>query len=433
MPALLVSKSPPLSGEVTIHGAKNSVLPILAATLLCRTPCVLHNCPDILDVTHTRAILHSLGCASERRGASVYIDPRSCAGHSIPPELAASMRASSLFLGALLARQGEASLSLPGGCPIGARPVDYHLLAFRALGAEVTETDDTIHCRARRLTGAKITLPGPSVGATENAILAAVGAEGVTVIENAACEPEIVDLAAFLNRCGGCVQGAGTGTVRVQGRRVLYGCSFSPMADRIVASTLACACAAAGGRVELTGCAPAVYAPLLEILAQMGCGIETGPESAVIVRSGALHGAGRVFTGVYPALATDAAPLLAAAMLCADSVSSIEDVVFERRFACADGFAAFGADVQVQQRTLHIRPVRQLQGACARAADLRGGAALVVAALAARGRSRITDTGYIDRGYAGFAQMLAELGAQIEREMPRESASEKKTPSKKQN
>ena len=139
MPALLVSKSPPLSGEVTIHGAKNSVLPILAATLLCRTPCVLHNCPDILDVTHTRAILHSLGCASERRGASVYIDPRSCAGHSIPPELAASMRASSLFLGALLARQGEASLSLPGGCPIGARPVDYHLLAFRALGAEVTD------------------------------------------------------------------------------------------------------------------------------------------------------------------------------------------------------------------------------------------------------------------------------------------------------
>ena len=221
MPALLVSKSPPLSGEVTIHGAKNSVLPILAATLLCRTPCVLHNCPDILDVTHTRAILYSLGCASERRGASVYIDPRSCAGHSIPPELAASMRASSLFLGALLARQGEASLSLPGGCPIGARPVDYHLLAFRALGAEVTETDDTIHCRARRLTGAKITLPGPSVGATENAMLAAVGAEGVTVIENAACEPEIVDLAGFLTACGAKIAGAGTGRVTVKGGQPL--------------------------------------------------------------------------------------------------------------------------------------------------------------------------------------------------------------------
>ena len=232
MPALLVSKSPPLSGEVTIHGAKNSVLPILAATLLCRTPCVLHNCPDILDVTHTRAILHSLGCASERRGASVYIDPRSCAGHSIPPELAASMRASSLFLGALLARQGEASLSLPGGCPIGARPVDYHLLAFRALGAEVTEMDDTIHCRARRLTGAKITLPGPSVGATENAMLAAVGAEGVTVIENAACEPEIVDLAGFLTACGAKIAGAGTGRVTIKGGQPLTGATYTILPDR---------------------------------------------------------------------------------------------------------------------------------------------------------------------------------------------------------
>ena len=276
------------------------------------------------------------------------------------------------------------------------------------------------------LHGADITLGFPSVGATETLLLAAAAAQGETVLRGAAREPEISDLAAFLNRCGGCVQGAGTSTIRVQGRRMLYSCSFAPMADRIVASTLACACAAAGGRVELTGCRPETYAPLLEILAQMGCRVETGPESAVITRLGALHGAGRVFTGVYPALATDAAPLLAAAMLAADSASSIEDVVFERRFGCAEGFAAFGAAVQVRGRTLDIRPVRQLQGACARAADLRGGAALVVAALAARGRSRITDTGYIDRGYAGFAQMLAELGAQIEREMPRESASEKK-------
>ena len=185
--------------------------------------------------------------------------------------------------------------------------------------------------------------------------------------------------------------------------------------------------------MELNGCAPGTYAPLLEILAQMGCNVETGPESAVITRLGALHGAGRVFTGVYPALATDAAPLLAAAMLCADSVSSIEDVVFERRFACAEGFAAFGADAQVHGRTLHVRPVRQLSGACAAAPDLRGGAALVVAALAAKGSSRISGTGYIDRGYAHFARMLAELGAQIEREMPCGSTGEKKTPSKKQN
>lgn len=271
MPALLVSKSPPLSGEVTIHGAKNSVLPILAATLLCGTPCVLHNCPDILDVTHTRAILHSLGCASERRGESVYIDPRSCAGHSIPPELAASMRASSLFLGALLARQGEASLSLPGGCPIGARPVDYHLLAFRALGAEVTETDDTIHCRARRLTGAKITLPGPSVGATENAMLAAVGAEGVTVIENAACEPEIVDLAGFLTACGAKIAGAGTGRVTVKGGQPLTGATYTILPDRIETATFLCACAACGGTLTLRRTAPRLAEPVLNSLTESGC------------------------------------------------------------------------------------------------------------------------------------------------------------------
>ena len=181
MPALLVSKSPPLRGELTVHGAKNSVLPILAATLLCRTPCVLHNCPDILDVTHALSMLRSLGCTYERRGASIYIDTRSCAGGRIPPELAGTMRASSLFLGALLARTGEAELSLPGGCPIGERPMDYHLQAFRTLGAEVRQTERTVFCKASRLTGARLRLPGPSVGATENAMLAAIGAPSKVV------------------------------------------------------------------------------------------------------------------------------------------------------------------------------------------------------------------------------------------------------------
>lgn len=284
MPALLVSQSPPLSGEVTIHGAKNSVLPILAATLLCRTPCVLHNCPDILDVTHALAILCSLGCAAERRGASVYIDPRGCAGHSVPPELAASMRASSLFLGALLARQGEASLSLPGGCPIGARPVDYHLLAFRALGAEVTETDDTIHCCARRLTGAKITLPGPSVGATENAMLAAVGAEGVTAIENAACEPEIVDLAGFLTACGAKIAGAGKGRVIVEGSLPLTGATYTILPDRIETATFLCACAACGGALTLRRTDPRLADPVLNALTESGCRISCSHDTIQIFR-----------------------------------------------------------------------------------------------------------------------------------------------------
>ena len=328
--------------------------------------------------------MQGAGCTARWQGSDITVQgvPSTC---RLAPEAAARMRASILFCAPLLARLGRVETVLPGGCRIGARPVDLHLSGLAQMG---------VHCREEGarlilttpagLHGADITLGFPSVGATETLLLAAAAAQGETVLRGAAREPEISDLAAFLNRCGGCVQGAGTSTIRVQGRRMLYSCSFAPMADRIVASTLACACAAAGGRVELTGCRPETYAPLLEILAQMGCRIETGPESAVITRLGALHGAGRVFTGVYPALATDAAPLLAAAMLAADSASSIEDVVFERRFGCAEGFAAFGAAVQVQGRTLDIRPVRQLQGACARAADLRGGAALVVAALAAR-------------------------------------------------
>lgn len=354
----------PLNGTVRIPAAKNSVLPLLAASLLCSGTVRLLAVPQLADVDTSLVLLRGAGCTARWQGSDITVQgmPSVC---RLEPEAAAQMRASILFCAPLLARLGRVETVLPGGCRIGARPIDLHLSGLAQMGAHCREEGTRLILTAPAgLHGADITLGFPSVGATETLLLAAVCAQGETVLRGAAREPEIVDLAAFLNRCGGCVQGAGTGTVRVQGRRVLYGCSFAPMADRIVASTLACACAAAGGRVELTGCAPAVYAPLLEILAQMGCGIETGPESAVIVRSGALHGAGRVFTGVYPGTGP---PMRLRcwqrAMLCADSVSSIEDVVFERRFACADGFAAFGADVRVQQRTLHIRAGSAAAGA----------------------------------------------------------------------
>mgnify|MGYP000058423742 CR=1 FL=1 len=380
---LIITGGMPLNGTVHIPAAKNSVLPLLAAALLCNGTVRFLQVPHLADVDTSVELLQGAGCTARWQGSDITVQgvPSTC---RLAPEAAARMRASILFCAPLLARLGRVETVLPGGCRIGARPVDLHLSGLAQMGVHCREEGARLILTAPAgLHGADITLGFPSVGATETLLLAAAAAQGETVLRGAAREPEISDLAAFLNRCGGCVQGAGTSTIRVQGRRMLYSCSFAPMADRIVASTLACACAAAGGRVELTGCRPETYAPLLEILAQMGCRVETGPESAVITRLGALHGAGRVFTGVYPALATDAAPLLAAAMLAADSASSIEDVVFERRFGCAEGFAAFGAAVQVQGRTLDIRPVRQLQGACARAADLRGGAALVVAALAA--------------------------------------------------
>ena len=368
---LIITGGMPLNGTVHIPAAKNSVLPLLAAALLCNGTVRFLQVPHLADVDTSVELLQGAGCTARWQGSDITVQgvPSTC---RLAPEAAARMRASILFCAPLLARLGRVETVLPGGCRIGARPVDLHLSGLAQMGVHCREEGARLILTAPAgLHGADITLGFPSVGATETLLLAAAAAQGETVLRGAAREPEISDLAAFLNRCGGCVQGAGTSTIRVQGRRMLYSCSFAPMADRIVASTLACACAAAGGWVELTGCRPETYAPLLEILAQMGCRIETGPESAVITRLGALHGAGRVFTGVYPALATDAAPLLAAAMLAADSASSIEDVVFERRFGCAEGFAAFGAAVQVQGRTLDIRPVRQLQGACTRAAEAR--------------------------------------------------------------
>lgn len=427
---LIITGGVPLNGTVRIPAAKNSVLPLLAASLLCSGTVRLLAVPQLADVDTSLVLLRGAGCTARWQGSDITVQsmPSVC---RLEPEAAAQMRASILFCAPLLARLGRVETVLPGGCRIGARPIDLHLSGLAQMGVHCCEEGTRLILTAPAgLHGADITLGFPSVGATETLLLAAVCAQGETVLRGAAREPEIVDLAAFLNRCGGCVQGAGTGTVRVQGRRVLYGCSFAPMADRIVASTLACACAAAGGRVELTGCAPAVYAPLLEILAQMGCGIETGPESAVIVRSGAMHGAGRVFTGVYPALATDAAPLLAAVLLCAEGPGSIEDVIFERRFGCAAGFAALGGRVRVEGRTLYAEPGGTLQGTVLEAPDLRGGAALVIAALAAQGSSRITHTEFIDRGYADFAQKLTALGGQIARETPRGADCPKKRTSK---
>ena len=430
---LIVTGGRPLQGRVEIPAAKNSVLPLLAAALLCSGPVQLRGVPRLADVEDCLTLLRSTGCTAGWQGADVRVqgEPGSAV---LAPQAAGRMRASILFCAPLLARLGRAETVLPGGCRIGARPIDLHLQGLAKMGVRQLPAEDgkLVLYAPAGLKGAEICLSFPSVGATETLLLAAATAQGETLLHGAAQEPEIADLAAFLNACGGCVEGSGSGTIRVQGRRSLTGCSFAPMADRIVASTLACACAAARGRVELTGCAPQLYAPLLEILEQMGCTVEREHNAVAVSRFGRLKGAGAVCTGVYPGLATDAAPLLAAVLLCAQGESSLTDRVFEHRFACAEGFAAMGADVRVEGRTLLVRPGRPLQGAEVTAPDLRGGAALVLAALAARGHSRIGGTVFIDRGYADLAQLLAGVGAQIRREMPSGTANTKKTPAKKQ-
>ena len=422
-----------MQGRVEVPAAKNSVLPLLAAALLCSGPVRLQNVPRLTDVEDCLALLRGVGCTAGWQGAALAVQGQPMRT-DLAPEAAGRMRASILFCAPLLARLGRVNTVLPGGCRIGARPIDLHLQGLAQMGVRQLPAAPgqlTLYAPAG-LRGAEICLAFPSVGATETLLLAAATAQGQTVLHGAAKEPEIVDLAAFLNACGGCVEGAGTDTIRVQGRRCLAGCTFAPMADRIIASTLACAVAAAGGRVELAGCAPGLYAPLLEILEQMGCTVERARDAAAISRFGALRGAGNVHTAPYPGLATDAAPLLAAVMLCAQGESSLQDRVFENRFACAGGFAALGANVRVAERTLYVQPAGALHGAKLTAPDLRGGAALVIAALAARGSSRLSGTEFIRRGYAELDRLLAGLGAQIWQEIPARRGLAKKTPMKKQ-
>ena len=428
----IITGGRPLQGRVEVPAAKNSVLPLLAASLLCSGPVRLQNVPRLTDVEDCLALLQGVGCTAGWQGAALAVQGQPMRT-DLAPEAAGRMRASILFCAPLLARLGRVSTVLPGGCRIGARPIDLHLQGLAQMGVRQLPAAPgqlTLYAPAG-LRGAEICLSFPSVGATETLLLAAATAQGQTVLHGAAREPEIVDLAAFLNACGGCVEGAGTDTIRVQGKRCLAGCTFAPVADRIIASTLACAVAAAGGRVELAGCAPGLYAPLLEILEQMGCTVERARDAAAISRFGALRGAGNVHTGPYPGLATDAAPLLAAVMLCAQGESCLQDRVFEHRFACAEGFAALGANVRVAERTLYVQPAGALRGAKLTAPDLRGGAALVLAALAARGSSRLGGVEFVRRGYADLDRLLAGLGAQIWQEIPARSGVMKKTPTKK--
>ena len=429
----IITGGRPLQGRVELPAAKNSVLPLLAAALLCSGPVRLQNVPRLTDVEDCLALLRGVGCTAGWQGAALAVQGQPVRT-DLAPEAAGRMRASILFCAPLLARLRRVSTVLPGGCRIGARPIDLHLQGLAQMGVRQLPAapGQLILYAPAGLRGAEICLSFPSVGATETLLLAAATAQGQTVLHGAAKEPEIADLAAFLNACGGCVEGAGTDTIRVQGKRCLAGCTFTPAADRIIASTLACACAAAGGRVELTGCAPGLYAPLLEILEQMGCTVERAHDAASISRFGALRGAGNVHTAPYPGLATDAAPLLAAVMLGAQGESSLQDRVFEHRFACAEGFAALGANVRVAERTLYVQPAVALHGAKLTAPDLRGGAALVLAALAARGSSRLGGTEFIRRGYADLDRLLAGLGAQIWQEIPGRREPAKKTPTKKQ-
>lgn len=404
-----------LSGSVTVQGAKNAVLPIMAASVLAPGETELLNVPTLRDVNTTIRILRGLGCSVEREGDAVYIDSRPMSRSEIPHSLMRELRSSVIFLGALLARCGHARLSMPGGCELGPRPIDLHLMALRALGAEIDERGGDLICSAPSgLHGAGIALPMPSVGATENAMLAACAAEGETVIMNAAREPEITELQTFLQTLGADVTGAGSATVRVRGKKLEpFRVGHRIMPDRIVSSTLLCACAAAGGDVELRAVEPRHFSTVLHSLSECGCDIMSNSSSVRLRSGGNLKAPMPVITGSYPGFPTDAQPLMLAACLKARGTSVFVENVFQNRFRFTEELQRLGARIHTEGRVAVVTGVEVLHGAPTVATDLRGGAALMIAALSAEGETDILDSGHVERGYESFDERLAALGADI--------------------
>ena len=404
-----------MTGSTQVQGAKNAVLPIMAASVLAGSETVLHNVPDLKDVTITLRILRHLGCTAERDGDTVRIDSRGMNRDFIPHDLMRELRSSVIFLGAILTRFGTASLSMPGGCELGPRPVNLHLDALRALGAEVTERGGDIVCCAHDLKGRRILLPFPSVGATENILMAAALARGTTRIENAAKEPEIADLCDFLTQMGAHISGGGTSTILIEGRETLHGCRYRPIPDRIEAGTLLCAAAMTEGSVLLRGVRPEHMRAVLYKLGESGVTLR---ESAAGLRlSGRATQPLQVRTLAYPGFPTDMqAPMMALA-LSLRGTSVFLETIFENRFMHAREMVRMGASIRIEDRIALVSGGHPLGGTSVTSTDLRGGAALMLCGLLAEGETTLHDpNGQIARGYEDLPGMLRTLGASVEEE-----------------
>ena len=407
-----------LRGELELQGCKNSSLPILAASLLCGGECVLMDCPKLTDVFAASRILSCIGCKCTFSGNTSVVDSKNITKTEIPEELMREMRSSIIFMGAMLGRSGECTVSVPGGCELGPRPIDMHLSALRKMGADIREKCGKIicTCAGKKLHGTKISLAFPSVGATENIILCAVTADGETVINNAALEPEICDLCGFLRKCGADISGDGESRIVINGRDKLHGCEYRIMPDRIAGATYLSMTAAAGGEIILTNVRIPDLEPFLSVLEQTGCSIYTGKDR-IYLRSGSRLKAvrDRIRTMPHPGFPTDAQAVLMAALLCADGTSVFEENIFDCRYRHTDAFIKMGADIQVMGKIAVVKGVKHLHGAAVEATDLRGGAAMVSAALAADGTTEIGKICHIDRGYEKIEQAVRLLGGDMQR------------------
>ena len=414
MEKYIIEGGRPLFGEVEIQSAKNAVLPLLAAAVLTDERVVIHKCPRIADVLNMVGILGELGCNTKFDGNDLVIDSADAANHEIPSSLAKELRSSVFMLGSVVSRFGRARIAYPGGCDIGLRPIDLHLNGLRRLGVCVSEGGGYIDCSCGKIEGAEVVLDFPSVGATENIILAAAKAKGTTLIRNAAKEPEIVDLQNFINRMGGKIRGAGTATVRIDGVRKLSGTEYTPVSDRIEAGTFLIASAMCGGEIAIKNADADNISSLLHKLCEISCKIST-KDDKIYIRSGRRLSPKLVETSPYPGFPTDLqAPMTALACICEGSTVIVENL-FETRFKHVPELIRMGADVTVRGRSAFVRGVGSLKGADVVAGDLRGGAALTLAAISAEGLSTVTDLSHIDRGYSDFEYKLRGLGARIRR------------------
>ena len=421
MQKITVSGGVPLHGEVAISGAKNAVLPILCATLLADAPVEILNVPHLHDVVTTIKLLGELGATVEfdqgtlARGSSLVVDPRSVNQHVAPYELVKTMRASILVLGPLLARHGAAEVSLPGGCAIGSRPVDQHIKGLQALGAEITVENGFIKARADRLKGGRFVFDMVTVTGTENVMAAATLADGTTVLENAAMEPEVTDLADCFNALGARIEGAGTSRITIHGVERLSGGRHRVLPDRIETGTFLVAAAMTGGRVTARNARPDTLDAVLLKLAEAGAEVTTTADSITVDMGGRRPRAVSLTTAPYPAFPTDMQAQFMALNCVADGVGVISETIFENRFMHVNELLRLGADIQVDGHTAIVRGVERLSGAPVMATDLRASASLILAGLVAQGDTTIDRIYHLDRGYENIERKLGALGARIRR------------------
>lgn len=403
-----------LKGTVSINGSKNAVLPILAATLLNGNLNILNNCPSISDTQTAIKILRHLGCTVDVSEKTLLINSADVTDVKIPVELIKKMRSSIIFMGALLARFKKALITYPGGCELGKRPIDLHLNAFKKMGVSIEEENNMINCTCEKLKGANIYLRFPSVGATENIILAAVLADGVTTISNSAKEPEIIDLCNFLIESGAKIEGIGTSKIRITGVKKLKPVNYKIMSDRIEAGTYLIMTAATGGKITLTNVTPTHLEPIIEILTKMGCKIKTTPTTIKLKSNGSLVNIPYIETSAYPGIPTDLQPQLTVLSAISKGICHFNETIFESRTAHIPELIKMGADIKLKNNhEFIVYGASSLSGKELISKDLRGGAALIIAGLCAKGIAIVKNSYYVERGYENIVENLLNLGANI--------------------